>query len=81
MGLLSEGVPRMKKPLSSPPHYVDDIDRLQPYQVKLMQHQEEPARKLVQKINQIIANSSATALMLQDIAQLLGVVFQVDCCC
>ena len=71
----------MKKPLSSPPHYVDDIDRLQPYQVKLMQHQEEPARKLVQKINQIIANSSATALMLQDIAQLLGVFFQVDCCC
>ncbi|MBW4424686.1 MAG: GAF domain-containing protein [Nostoc desertorum CM1-VF14] len=81
MELLSEGVPRMKKPLSSPPHYVDDIDRLQPYQVKLMQHQEEPARELVQKINQIIANSSATALMLQDIAQLLGVVFQVDCCC
>ncbi|MCC5649202.1 GAF domain-containing protein [Nostoc sp. XA013] len=71
----------MKKPLSSPPHYVDDIDRLQPYQVKLMQHQKEPARQLVQKINQIIANSSATALMLQDIAQLLGVVFQVDCCC
>ncbi|MEH2026626.1 MAG: GAF domain-containing sensor histidine kinase [Nostoc sp.] len=81
MGLLSEGVPKMKKPLSSPPHYVDDIDRLQPYQVKLMQHQEEPARELVQKINQIIANSSATALMLQDIAQLLGVAFQVDCCC
>jgi hypothetical protein len=81
MGLLSEGVPRMKKPLSSPPYYVDDIDRLQPYQVKLMQHQKEPARQLVQKINQIIANSSATALMLQDIAQLLGVVFQVDCCC
>ncbi|WP_229457907.1 GAF domain-containing protein [Nostoc sp. CHAB 5715] len=71
----------MKKPLSSPPHYIDDIDRLQPYQVKLMQHQEEPAHKLVQKINQIIANSSAMALMLQDIAQLLGVVFQVDCCC
>ncbi|MEH1970186.1 sensor histidine kinase [Nostoc sp.] len=71
----------MKKPLSSPPHYVDGIDRLQPYQVKLMQHQEEPARELVQKINQIIANSSVTALMLQDIAQLLGVAFQVDCCC
>ncbi|MCC5613486.1 GAF domain-containing protein [Nostoc sp. CHAB 5836] len=71
----------MNKPLSSPPHYIDNIDRLQHYQVKLMQHQEEPARKLVQKINQIIANSSATALMLQDIAQLLGVVFQVDCCC
>ncbi|MDZ8092808.1 MAG: GAF domain-containing sensor histidine kinase [Nostoc sp. DedQUE05] len=71
----------MKKPLSSLPHYVDDIDRLQPYQVKLMQHQEEPARELVQKINQIIANNSATALMLQEIAQLLGVAFQVDCCC
>ncbi|MBN3879747.1 MULTISPECIES: GAF domain-containing sensor histidine kinase [unclassified Nostoc] len=81
MGLLSEGGPEMKKPLSSPPHYIDDIDRLQPYQVKLMQHQEEPARELVQKINQIIANSSATALMLQEIAQLLGVAFQVDCCC
>lgn len=81
MGLLSKGVPKMKKPLSSPPHYIDDIDRLQPYQVKLMQHQEEPARELVQKINQIIANSSATALMLQEIAQLLGVAFQVDCCC
>ncbi|WP_448268454.1 GAF domain-containing sensor histidine kinase [Nostoc sp. DSM 114159] len=81
MGLLSEGVPEMKKPLSSLSHYVDDIDRLQPYQVKLMQHQEEPARELVQKINQIIANSSATALMLQEIAQLLGVAFQADCCC
>ena len=81
MELLSGGVPRMKKPLWSLPHYVDDIDRLQPYQVKLMQHREEPAHQVVQKINQIIANSSTTALMLQDIAQLLGVIFQVDCCC
>ncbi|MEH2349255.1 MAG: GAF domain-containing protein [Nostoc sp.] len=70
----------MKKPLWSPPQYLDDVDRLQTYQVKLMQHQEETAR-LVQKINQIIANTSATALMLQDIAQLLGSAFQVDCCC
>jgi hypothetical protein len=46
-----------------------------------MQHQEEPARQLVHKINQIIANSSATTLMLQEIARLLGVTFQVDCCC
>lgn len=81
MGLLSKGVPRMKKPLWSPPQYVDDVDRLQTYQVKLMQHQEETARQLVQKINQVIANTSATALMLQDIAQLLGSAFQVDCCC
>ncbi|MEH2139274.1 sensor histidine kinase [Nostoc sp.] len=71
----------MKKPLWSPKQYVDDIDRLQTYQVKLMQHQEETARQLVQKINQVIANTSATALMLQDIAQLLGSAFQVDCCC
>ncbi|WP_442949037.1 GAF domain-containing sensor histidine kinase [Nostoc sp.] len=71
----------MKKPLSSPQDYVDEIDRLQPYQGELMQHQEESAYQLVQKINQIIANSSKTALVLQDIAHLLGVVFQVDCCC
>ncbi|MEH2162648.1 MAG: GAF domain-containing protein [Nostoc sp.] len=71
----------MKKPLRLPPQYVDDIDRLQTYQVKLMQHQEETAPQLVQKINQIIANTSATALMLEDIAQLLGAAFQVDCCC
>ncbi|MFN6463159.1 MAG: GAF domain-containing protein [Nostoc sp. DedVER02] len=71
----------MKKPLRSSAQYVDDIDRLQTYKVKLMQHQEETAHQLVQKINQIIANTSATALMLQDIAQLLGAAFQVDCCC
>lgn len=81
MVLLSKGVLRMKKPLSSPQDYVDEIDRLQPYQGELMLHQEESAHQLVQKINQIIANSSATALVLQDIAHLLGVVFQVDCCC
>ncbi len=81
MELLSEGVPGMKKPLSSPPQYVDDIDQPQRHKVKLMQHQEAPVRQLIQKINQIIVNSSTTALMLQDIAQLLGVVFQVDCCC
>ncbi|MEH1864414.1 MAG: GAF domain-containing protein [Nostoc sp.] len=71
----------MKKPLWSPRQYVDDIDRLQTYKVKLMQHQEETGHQLVQKINQIIANTSATALMLQDIAQLLGTAFEVDCCC
>ncbi|RCJ22945.1 MULTISPECIES: GAF domain-containing protein [unclassified Nostoc] len=71
----------MKKPLWSPTQYVDDIDRLQTYKVKLMQHQEETAHQLVQKINQIIANTSSTALMLQDIAQLLGTAFEVDCCC
>ncbi|WP_442944228.1 GAF domain-containing sensor histidine kinase [Nostoc sp.] len=71
----------MKKPLSSPQNYVDEIDRLQPYQGELMLHQEKSAHQLVQKINQIIANGSATALVLQDIAHLLGIVFQADCCC
>ncbi len=71
----------MKKRLSSPPQCPDDVDRLQQYQVKLMQHQEPPAHQLAQKINHVIANSSATAFMLQEIAQLLGVAFQVDCCC
>ncbi|GAB1538387.1 hypothetical protein NUACC21_10470 [Scytonema sp. NUACC21] len=46
-----------------------------------MQHQEEPALKLAQKLNQIIANNSAPTMMLQEIAQALGAAFQVDCCC
>ncbi|MFH7027118.1 MAG: GAF domain-containing protein [Heteroscytonema crispum UTEX LB 1556] len=71
----------MKKRLSSPPQCPDEVDRLQHYPVKLMQHQEEPADQLARHINQIIANNSAPAKMLQDIAQALGVAFQVDCCC
>jgi signal transduction histidine kinase len=45
-----------------------------------MQHQEEPANQLAHKINQIIAKSSATTLMLRELAKLLGVAFKVDCC-
>ncbi|OUL22747.1 ATPase [Nostoc sp. RF31YmG] len=70
----------MKKRLSSPPQCPDDVDRLQSYPVKLMQHPEEPAHQLLQQINQIIANRPATILMLQDLAKLLGVAFGVDCC-
>ncbi|MDZ8052550.1 MAG: GAF domain-containing protein [Aulosira sp. ZfuVER01] len=70
----------MKKRLSSPPQCPDDVDRLQSYPVKLMQHPEEPAHQLLQQINQIIANKPATVLMLQDLAKLLGVAFGVDCC-
>ncbi|OUL28693.1 ATPase [Nostoc sp. T09] len=70
----------MKKRLSSPPQCPDDVDRLQSYPVKLMQHPEEPAHQLLQQINQIIANRPATILMLQDMAKLLGVAFGVDCC-
>ena len=80
MGSLSKSVPGMKKRLS-PPQLQDDVERLQPYPVKLMQHQEDTTHLLSQKINQIIANNSVTSSMLQEIAQLLGVAFQVDCCC
>ncbi len=70
----------MKKRLSSPSQYQDDVDRLQTYQIKLMQHQEELALQLVQKINQIIADRPTTASMLQELAHLLGIAFKVDCC-
>lgn len=71
----------MKKHLSLPLQSPDDLERLQSYPVKLMQHQEEVVHQLAQTINHIIAHSPMTALMLQDIAQLLGVTFKVDCCC
>ena len=71
----------MDKRLSSPPQCPDEVDRLKQYPVKLMQHQEEPAHQLAQKINQIIAQDSPPARMLQEIAQVLGVAFKVDCCC
>ncbi len=72
----------MKKRLSSPPQRPEELDRLTQYpHVTLMQHEEELARPLAHKINQIIANSSTPAKMLQDIAQVLGVAFDVDCCC
>ncbi len=80
MGSLSNSVPGMKKTLSSPVLRQDEVDRQQ-YPVKLMQHQEEPSHQLTRHIHQIIAKSLAPATMLQEIAQLLGTVFQVDSCC
>jgi hypothetical protein len=71
----------MKKRLSLPLQSPDDLERLQSYPVKLMQHQEEAVHQLAQTINHIIADSPITALMLEEIAQLLGVTFKVDCCC
>ncbi|MCC5638168.1 GAF domain-containing sensor histidine kinase [Nostoc sp. CHAB 5844] len=71
----------MKKRLSLPPQCPDDLERLQSYPLKLMQHQKESTLQLVHKINHIIANNSATTLMLQEIARLLGDAFKVDCCC
>jgi signal transduction histidine kinase len=82
MGSLSKSVSGMKKRLSSSLQYPDEAERLTHYPVKLMQHEEDTtALQLAQKINQIIANSSTPAMMLQDIAQVLGVAFKVDCCC
>ncbi|HYW21072.1 MAG TPA: GAF domain-containing sensor histidine kinase [Nodularia sp. (in: cyanobacteria)] len=71
----------MKNHLSLPLQYPDDLERRQSYSVKLMQDQEELVHHLAQQINQIIANSSVKALMLPEIAKLLGVTFNVDCCC
>lgn len=80
MGLLSKSVPGMKKPLSSTSLRSDELDGQQ-YPVKLMQHQEQTEHQLAEKINQIIANSLSEAKMLQEIAQVLGLAFQVDSCC
>ncbi|WP_414754594.1 GAF domain-containing protein [Anabaena sp. CCY 9910] len=71
----------MKKRLLLPPQYPDGPERLQPYPVKLMQHQEETAQELAHKINHIVASRPATAAMLQEIAHLVGTVTNVDCCC
>ncbi|BAY90540.1 GAF sensor signal transduction histidine kinase [Microchaete diplosiphon NIES-3275] len=80
MGSLSKSVPGMKKRLSSPPQCPDDVDRLQSYPVKLMQHPQETTYQLSEQINQIVATTPATVLMLQELSKLLGVAFQVDCC-
>jgi signal transduction histidine kinase len=82
MGTIFNSVSGMKQRFSSPLQNLDEVDRASKYpHGKLMQHQEEPAQQLAQKINQIVANTSPQAGMLQDIAQLLGDAFDIDCCC
>jgi signal transduction histidine kinase len=71
----------MKKRLFSLPQYAQDVDQLQPYRAKLMQQQEKTSHDLVQKINYIVANRESTTSMLQEIVNLLGAKFKVDCCC
>ena len=69
--------PRFSESLDS----LDEVVRIHEYpRGALMQHQEEPAYQLTQKINQIIASSSAPTLMLQEIARVLGMAFDADCC-
>lgn len=81
MGSLSRSIPEKdNKRLSLPLQCKDEVERIKQYPVKLMQHQEEPALQLIQKINQIIANHSTPVGMLQEIAQVLGAAFRADCC-
>ncbi|MBD2663573.1 GAF domain-containing sensor histidine kinase [Richelia sinica] len=72
----------MKKRFLSAPQYIDnDVVPKHSYPLKLMQHQAQNTHALAQQITQIIAKSTATALMLEEIAELLGVAFQADACC
>jgi signal transduction histidine kinase len=79
---MSKSVLGMKKPLSSPPKRPnDDIAKQKQHSAKLMRHQEEPNFELAQELNQIIASHLTPTMMLQEIAKVLGVAFDVDCCC
>ncbi|MEB3215283.1 MAG: GAF domain-containing sensor histidine kinase [Nostocales cyanobacterium 94392] len=72
----------MKKHIiASPPQRSDEQQDLKQNYFKLMQHQEKPAYRLVSEINQIIASSTPTDQMLQEIARLVGNTFKVDYCC
>ncbi len=80
--IFNNRVSEIKQRFSSSLDSLDEVVRIHEYpRGALMQHQEEPAHQLAQKISQIIASSSATALMLQEIAHVLGAAFDVDCCC
>ncbi len=81
MGLTSKSVLETANDLSSSPQCLYEVERLTQYPVKLMQYEEELALQLTHKINQIIVKHSTAAAMLQDIAQVLGMTFKVDCCC
>ncbi|HLO86286.1 MAG TPA: GAF domain-containing protein [Nostocaceae cyanobacterium] len=74
----------MKKRLLSPPqsqYSSNEVELLHSYPAMSMQNQEATANALTQKINQVIVDTTVTSLMLQEIAHLIGVAFQVDCCC
>ncbi len=82
MGSLSKIVPQMKKRIiTSPPQRSDEQEDLEKCHFKLMQHQEQPAHRLVYQINQIIASSIAPDQMLEEISRVVGVAFKVDYCC
>ena len=76
--LSSPKVPAMKKPSGSPAHYSSHHRRSPSYSDTPMQ-QEESA-DLGQQINQLILSGATLETVLQQMAQLLGEAFQVDCC-
>lgn len=81
MGSISKRVPGVNKYSLSQTLCPDEVNRLKQYpHGRVMQDHEEPAYQLVQKINQVIANCSTPTVILQEIAQLLGTTFEVDCC-
>ncbi|NJL79708.1 MAG: GAF domain-containing sensor histidine kinase [Richelia sp. RM2_1_2] len=64
----------------SPPQRSDEQQDLEQHYFKLMQHPVTPAHRLVSEINQIIASSTPTDEMLQEIARLVVHAFKVDYC-
>ena len=76
--LSSPKVPAMKKPSGSPAHY-SSHHLLTPSYSDTPMHQEESAY-LGQQINQLILSGATLETVLQQMAQLLGEAFQVDCC-
>ncbi len=77
---LSPRVPAMKKILWSRSHYGSSQSERSPkHSVTLMQQEENPTQ-LGQRINQLILNGSEPETLPQQIAQMLGEAFQVDCC-
>ncbi|WP_238178352.1 GAF domain-containing sensor histidine kinase [Calothrix sp. 336/3] len=71
----------MRERVSPSPQSPDDVERRKQHSHgKLMQHQ-EAALQLAQKINQIIADGVTPAIILKEIAKVLGTAFQVDGCC
>ncbi len=77
--LSSTRVPAMKKFSVSSAHCSGSHLPLAKHSVTLMPHESDPER-LEQQIHQMILSSSVPQAVLQEMAQLLGSAFQVDCC-
>lgn len=71
-------VPAMKKPSGSPAHY--SSHHLRSPSCSDTPMQQEESADLGQQINQLILSGATLETLLQQMAQLLGEAFQVDCC-